>query len=555
MKVVLLQPPVRDFYDTKVRLQPLGLAYLKAAVQARVPGAQVVVRDFRQGRGRHTVALPRELAHLREYYPFSDQSPFSTFHGYYHFGADFDDLAAEVAAERPDLVGISSLFSAYHREALACAQAIRRLLPVPVVAGGAHASAVPESLFRTPGVDFVILGEGERPLVELVRTLAAGGDPGRVPNLAFRRAGEVVRTPREPNFPLAELPPPDLSDLPPGRYRLGPKPLAAVLSSRGCPRRCSFCAVHEVFREGYRRRPAEDVAAELRVRWDAGYRAFDFEDDNLTADREGAAALFRALLAAFGEDTLTLHAMNGVSWDTLDPELLSLIARAGFSHLNLSLVSASPEACRRAGRAGDRGAFQRVVGAAAALGLRVVAYQILGLPEEDPSGMAEALAYLGRLPVLIGASPFYLPPGSPLARGLAASDGTEPDETALVRVRLTALGTDPDPGARDAIYTLFVTARILNFLKGLPTGGGRVSLCAALSAARARGGRAALGAEILERLLADKVLLGAAGGELKPLPRFRFPVFFAAWSSLGWVGTQDGGRLDLAQEISSSPRG
>ncbi|MEW6489824.1 MAG: radical SAM protein [Thermodesulfobacteriota bacterium] len=540
MKVVLLQPPARDFYDTQVRLQPLGLAYLKAAVQVRVPGAEVVVRDFRQGWGRRTVALPRELAHLREYYPFPDQSPFSTFHGYYHFGAGFEELAAEVAAEEPDLVGISAPFSAYYREALACAEAIRRRRPVPVVAGGAHASALPESLLRSPGVDFAILGEGERPLVELVRTLAAGGDLGRVPNLAFRRDGMVVRTPREPNFPLAELPPPDLSDLSPVRYRLGRKPLAAVLSSRGCPRRCSFCAVHTVFQEGYRRRPAGDVAAELRVRWDAGYRAFDFEDDNLTADREGAAALFRALLAAFGEGTLALHAMNGVSWDALDPELLGLMARTGFSHLNLSLVSGSPEACRGAGRAGDRGAFQEVVEAAAALGLRVVAYQILGLPGEDPSGMAEALAYLGRLPVLIGASPFYLPPGSPLARGRP-----EPDEAALVRARLTALGADPDPGARDAVYTLFVTARILNFLKGLPTAGARVPLARALTGARAQGVREALGAELLERLLADRVLLGASGEGLRPLPRFRFPVFSAAWSALGWVGTQDKGRLDL----------
>lgn len=540
MKVVLLQPPVRDFYDTQVRLQPLGLAYLKAAVEARVPGAEVAVRDFRQGRGRHTVALPPELAHLREYYPFPDKSPFSTFHGYYHFGAGFEELAEEVAAEQPDLVGISSPFSAYHREALACAEAIRHRLPVPVVAGGAHASALPESLLRSPGVDFVILGEGERPLVELVRALAAGGDLGRVPNLAFRRNGEVVRTALEPNFPLTELPPPDFSDLAPGRYRLGRKPLAAVLSSRGCPRRCSFCAVHAVFQEGYRRRPAGDVAAELRVRWDAGYRAFDFEDDNLTADREGAAALFRTLLAAFGESTLALHAMNGVSWDALDPELLGLMTRAGFSHLNLSLVSGSPDACRGAGRAGDRRAFEAVVEAAAALGLRVVAYQILGLPGEDPSAMAETLAYLGRLPVLIGASPFYLPPGSPLARGRPP-----PDEASLVRARLTALGADPDPSARDPVYTLFVTARILNFLKGLPTGGGRVSLIAALAATRARGGREALGAELLERLLADKVLLGAAGDELRPLPRFLFPVFLAAWSALGRVGTQDGGKLEL----------
>jgi hypothetical protein len=51
MKVVLLQPPVQDFYDTEVRLQPLGLCALKAAVQARLPDAEVRVRDYRHGWG------------------------------------------------------------------------------------------------------------------------------------------------------------------------------------------------------------------------------------------------------------------------------------------------------------------------------------------------------------------------------------------------------------------------------------------------------------------------------------------------------------------------
>ncbi len=534
MKLVLLQPPVQDFYDTEVRLLPLGLAYLKAAVRQHLPDVRVVVRDFRHGRSRRTVALPRELAHLREYYPFADRSPFSTFHGYYHFGAGFEALAQEVAAEEPDVVGISSLFSAYHREVLRCAEAIRKRRDVPLVVGGAHASASPGSLLESPAVDFVIRGEGERPLVELLRTLSSGGDLGRVPNLAFRRGGAVVLNPVQENFPLAALPHPDLSDLEPGRYRLGGKPLAALLSSRGCPHRCSFCAVHATFGNGYRRRGADDVVAEIRSRWEQGYRAFDFEDDNLTADRDGAKELFRGLLAEFGEGALALHAMNGVSYAALDSELLGLMAAAGFTHLNLSLASAAPTP----GRPHSRAAFEAAVEAAAGLGLRVVAYLILGLPGEDPGETAETLAYLGRLPALVGASPFYLAPGSPLAEDLPA-----PGQAELVRARLTALGASAEEGERDRVYTLFVTARILNFLKGLPTAGADLPLAQALAGAARRGGREALGSEILGRLLREGRLFGAAGGELRPLPRFRAEHFGRVWSRLGRVGTLDEGRV------------
>ena len=92
MRVLLIQPPVQDFYDTEVRLQPIGLCYLKAAVEKHLPDLKVVIKDFHGGSGRKTVPIPRELRYLAEYYPVADQSPFSTFHRYYHFGKAFDDL-------------------------------------------------------------------------------------------------------------------------------------------------------------------------------------------------------------------------------------------------------------------------------------------------------------------------------------------------------------------------------------------------------------------------------------------------------------------------------
>jgi radical SAM superfamily enzyme YgiQ (UPF0313 family) len=541
VKLLLFQPPIQDFYDTELRLLPLGLGYLKAAVRRHLPGLEVAVRDFHQGWGRRTVSVPPELGYLSEYYPFPDQSPFSTFHGYYHYGAPFETVAAEVAVEKPDVVGISSLFSAYHREVLRCAQAVKQRIGVPVVIGGSHASAAPHSLLGSSAVDYVVRGEGERPLVALLAALRDGGDLSRVPGLAWRRDGRVVLNPQQDNFPLEELDYPDLGDLDPGRYRLGKKNLATIVTSRGCPHRCAFCSVHATFGTHYRRRRTEDVVAELRLRWDQGYRAFDFEDDNLNSDPAAAKHLFRALLAEFGERTLTLHAMNGLSYRRLDRELLELLARAGFTHINLSLVSQDPETCRRVGRHHSLPAFETAVTEAVALGLRVVAYQILGLPGEPPSQDAATLAYLCRLPVLVGPSPFYLPPGSPMARVAPT-----PRKSELTRARLTALGGDPDPSARDGIYTLLVTSRILNFLKGLPAAGSTIGLSDALSRAASLGGRQALGAELLTRLLSEDVLHGADRTGHRPLPRFQAALFREVWNRAGALRTLDGGSVRLS---------
>ena len=165
MKIILLQPPIQDFYDTDIRHQPVGLCYLKAAIKKYLPEVEAEVRDYHHGWGRKSIGLPRELRYLRDIFSRPDKSPFCGFYHYYHFGADFEVIGREIAAAKPDLVGISSLFSPYYREVLDSAAAIKNHYEVPIVLGGAHASACPEMMLASPAVDYVIRGEGERPLI------------------------------------------------------------------------------------------------------------------------------------------------------------------------------------------------------------------------------------------------------------------------------------------------------------------------------------------------------------------------------------------------------
>lgn len=114
MKILLLQPPIQDFYNTDIRLQPVGLASLKAAVKKHFPEIEVVVKDYHHGWGRRTIQLPKELINLKPFYLYPDKSPFALFNRYYHFGASFETIAQEVIQYSPDIVGISShLFCHY----------------------------------------------------------------------------------------------------------------------------------------------------------------------------------------------------------------------------------------------------------------------------------------------------------------------------------------------------------------------------------------------------------------------------------------------------------
>ncbi|HEX9271631.1 MAG TPA: radical SAM protein [Candidatus Binatia bacterium] len=461
MKALLIQPPVQDFYDTDVRLQPVGLCYLKAAVRKHLSDVEVIIKDYHGGCGRRTVAVPKELRYLTDYYPVADKSPFSTFQQYYHFGKPFDEIEAEIAEIRPDVVGISSLFTPYYREVLEVSARVKKRPNVPVIVGGSHASAAPESLLSSPNVDYVIRGEGEKPFVEFLKYLKGEQGIERLPNLAYKSRGETILNPISDNFPIEELSIPDFSDFSPTSYALAGKPMTFMITSRSCPHKCSFCSVHTTFGHNYRRRSLESVLEEIELRYRQDYRVIDFEDDNLTYYKSTFKELCRRLIAHFPNREMEFVAMNGISYLSLDEELLELMFQAGFSHLNLALVSSDKTVRETTKRPHTLEAYLKVVHKAAQLGFKIVSYQILGLPNETLESMIQTLAFNARLPVLLGASPFYRTPASPIARGL---DLTDKD---YVKARLTAMAVETDEFRREDIYTLFITTRIINFLKGL----------------------------------------------------------------------------------------
>jgi radical SAM superfamily enzyme YgiQ (UPF0313 family) len=513
VKLVLVQPPIEDFYDTDVRLQPIGLAYLAGAVGEHLPEVKVEILDFHHGWGRRSVRLPRELSYLREYYPHHDESPFSTFHHYYRFGASDAEMARVLKEKNPDVVGISSLFTPYYREALGVARLAKEHTGALVVMGGSHVSADPQSVLREPAVDFVVTGEGEGALVALLRAVAAGATAARW----FNQGAS--------SEPIEMLPLPDLRSLRPESYRLRGRPMVFLVTSRSCPHRCSFCSVHATFGSRYRRVSVPRVLEEMKLRYREGYRVFDFEDDNLTYYKDEMKELCREIQKEFPLGDVELVAMNGISYLSLDAELLQLMKEAGFTRLNLALVSSDTSVLETTKRPHTVAKYLEVVEAAHRLGFEITSYQILGLPFEPLASMVQTLVFAARLPVLLGASPFYLTPGSPIQRQL----GVTFSEADYVRARLTAMAWEGRDFTRDDVYTLFITTRILNFLKS----------------DRRSSSRRALGQELLGTLLSTGTLLVASGKSRRPLTRFRSELFFEVWRQLRYATDLQGGRIEI----------
>ena len=236
-----------------------------------------------------------------------------------------------------------------------------------------------------------------------------------VPNLGFKHGNEIILNPMEKPYAIANLPWPDFSDLNIDRYLFDKKPLCFIMTSRGCPHRCTFCSVHQTFGKVFRRRRVEDIASEIKQRYDQGYRVFDFEDDNLTFDRKDFIELMLLINKKIPLENVRFVAMNGISYMNLDHEILRLMTATGFTSLNISLVSANPDTLKKVRRPHTIEKFLEVVYCAHDLGLDTVCYQIVGMPYETLDDMVLTMTFLAKLPALMGVSIFYLSPGCAMA--------------------------------------------------------------------------------------------------------------------------------------------
>ena len=210
-----------------------------------------------------------------------------------HDGAEIVRRLTELA---PDMV-LTSAYTSSYPKAVKLLRAAKAALPGVVTGiGGVHTHFMYDEVLRRDGdaVDFVIRGEGEVTTPELARCLSAGGDPGDVAGIAFRRGDDVVATPPRPfltsldDMPMAW----DLVDW--ELYEFFPLPetnLAVVSSSRGCDQQCSFCSQQVVLAaplagalgRGLRRRAADASGHLRRRRHDALRRDADARPRTLGA--------------------------------------------------------------------------------------------------------------------------------------------------------------------------------------------------------------------------------------------------------------------------------
>ena len=307
------------------------------------------------------------------------------------------------------------------------------------IAFGTHVTPMHrETMERFPALDFVLRGEPELTLRELVDTLEKADFRPQTPNsksqtpleliegLVWRRGEEIVVNPERPLIQnLDDLPLPLHHLLPLDRYRI---PMikgvySFVVTSRGCPGGCTFCIKHVTYGRSVRLRSPENILEELLLLQHLGIHNVHMYADLFTVDREQVVGLCELILEA----GLGLHWTCNSRVDFVDEELLRLMARAGCWTISWGLESGSAEILRRVHKGTNLAQAERALRWARAAGILNWGYFIIGLPGETEETIRQTIRFAKAMPIDIALFHIAAPyPGTPFYREVLANGWFRP---------------------------------------------------------------------------------------------------------------------------------
>jgi anaerobic magnesium-protoporphyrin IX monomethyl ester cyclase len=370
VKVLLVDPPFYRLIGFYNRYFPLGLVSVGTAL--RDAGHEVTVYDADYNESPSIIGN----ACLTGYY----QRYLDSFHQTEN--AVWAQMRGTIAEVRPDVVGITAC-TACAASAFRVARISKEINPAcPVVIGGPHATVRAEEILRIcPDVDYVVRGEGEVTATELLGVVAdSRADVDRrveaVSGVSFRMGGSIRHNlPRERIKDLDAFAPPDRS-LMMNRATYSSEDMGLIMTSRGCPFACTFCATDN---RQVRYRSIAHILGEIRhVKAAWGTVHFTLKDDSFTVNKKRVAAFCDAL----ARENLRIGWECNTRVDLVNEDMLRRMKRAGCNSVKVGIESGSEAVLGRMNKGITLAQVRAAAGLLRKVGLHWTGYFLIGTPGE-----------------------------------------------------------------------------------------------------------------------------------------------------------------------------
>ena len=391
MNVVLIHPYINVREADTYMSEPLGLVCLATYLEEEFDDVKVTILDlYAEG------AL--EPTRNGEFYCLGISDPAT--------------IQSRLAALEPDLVGIHCNFTAYADDSLEVADIVKAGNPdVPIVIGGAHPTIEGEAILQQcESIDYVVKGEGELALANLVRSLRGELPVEEVHGLVFRRRSDnivggdqlVSNTGQPLMKDLDELPVPDRRFIDMEKYKyfnkqtiwyVKKKPVATIMTSRGCPYDCVFCSTKVVWQRNWRFRSLENVFKEIEMLYnDYGVREIVINDDQFMTRKKRIHAFCDYFIEKGLDISFSVDA--GISVWLVDVEILAKMKKAGFYSLRFPIETGSKKTLKYVNKPVDLDKAKVMIDEANKLGFWTSSNIIVGFPDETREDVMESIQYV-----------------------------------------------------------------------------------------------------------------------------------------------------------------
>ena len=385
-KVLLIFPHIFELKGNIMNLPPpLGVAYLAAVLERN--GYTVKILDLAAEDFNNREGIEDNLVMI---------------------GLSYKETEKRIIDFEPDMVGVSCLISSQYGDMLKLCELVKKIdKNIVTIVGGGHPSALPAQSLQCDNVDFVSIGESEYSLLSALQSLNSNRDVSHIDGFGYKQDGHIHINPKTKfienidtiPFPARHLLPMETyfkMNIPQCGTSLK-SPNTSILTSRGCPARCIYCASSLFWGRKFRGRSPENVLQEMESLIQLyGVKELSIIDDNLTLDKERAMKLFQGMIDR--RLNLVWNTPNGSAVWALDEELLSKMKEAGCYEVTLAVESGDQEVLTKIVKKPLRlSKVERLVAHAKGMGLLVKAFFMMGFPGETRAQMKKTIDFAKRL--------------------------------------------------------------------------------------------------------------------------------------------------------------
>jgi len=310
---------------------------------------------------------------------------------------DFDTTVNKIKDYGPDVVGFTATTPLFPLGIKIAETLKKNNLNIKTVFGGPHISALPQESLAPKAVDFVVIGEGEYSMLELIKEIEGEKNFAKVKGIGYKEAGLAIINPkRELIQNLDELPFPTKHLTNQEKYLnlYTGKPYALVVTSRGCPFNCIFCDSKITFGRRTRYRSPENVIKELKQIVDIWeIKDITFTDDTFTLNRERTIELCKRII----EENLNISFICSSRADTIDEERLKWLKKAGCRQITFGLESGDDKILQIIKKGITTEDAKRAIALTKSFGIETHASYMLGNPGETLKTMNKTIEFAQEL--------------------------------------------------------------------------------------------------------------------------------------------------------------